>query len=110
MREKGAGNICNMPKHQQNSADLNDLLTDQPIGAYMFEAARSDEAQELIGRAPSWLILWGNTLYLGLLLLLIFIGWLVKYPDLVKANLRILATNAPNPYWLEAMDCWKNCL
>ncbi len=62
-----------------------------------FQTARSDEAQELIGRPPSWLILWGNTLYLGLLLLLLFVGWFVQYPDLVKANLRVLATNAPKP-------------
>jgi multidrug resistance efflux pump len=86
-----------MPAYQQNNADLNDLLTDKPIGAYMLQTARSEEAQELIGRAPSWLILWGNTLYLGLLLLLVFVGWFVQYPDLVKANLRVVATNAPKP-------------
>ena len=59
------------------------------------EFARSEEAQELIGRPPSWLILWGNSVYLGLLLLVVFVSWLVKYPDLVKSNLKIIATNAP---------------
>ncbi len=52
---------------------------------------------EILSRPPSWLIRWGITVFFGVLVVLLAVGWFVQYPDLVKANLRILATNAPKP-------------
>lgn len=49
-------------------------------------ALRSEEAQEVLSRPPSSLILWGNTVIIITLLVSLFIADLFKLPVLAKAN------------------------
>jgi HlyD family secretion protein len=55
----------------------------------------SEAVNEVLSSPPSWIIHWGNTIFFSLFLVLGIISWIVKYPDLLKANLKILATNLP---------------
>ena len=49
----------------------------------------------IMSQPPSWLVRWGITVFFGVLMLLLAISWWVRYPELIKGNLRIVADNAP---------------
>lgn len=55
---------------------------------------RSEEVQEILTRIPNRLIRWGSVVILGILLILFFVSWLVKYPDIVSTQI-IITTNIP---------------
>ncbi|MCK8524058.1 HlyD family secretion protein [Aquimarina sp. D1M17] len=55
---------------------------------------RSEEVQEILTRVPHWMIRWGNVLILVLVLLLLFLSWLIKYPDVIPAE-AIVTTKIP---------------
>ncbi|GAA4278463.1 HlyD family secretion protein [Aquimarina mytili] len=55
---------------------------------------RSEEVQEILTRVPNWMIRWGNLLILILVLLLLFLSWLIKYPDVIPAE-AIITTQIP---------------
>jgi multidrug efflux pump subunit AcrA (membrane-fusion protein) len=55
---------------------------------------RSEEIQEILTRVPHWMIRWGNTLFFSLILLLLLLSWLVKYPDVIE-SLAIITTKVP---------------
>lgn len=47
---------------------------------------RSEEVQEILTRVPNWMIRWGSALFLCLILLVLFISWLIKYPDIIVSE------------------------
>lgn len=55
---------------------------------------RSDEVQEILSAVPNWMIRWGITLIFGLILMLVFISWFIKYPDVIQGQV-ILTTEKP---------------
>lgn len=55
---------------------------------------RSEEVQEILTRVPHWLIRWGSGVVLGILLMLIFVSWLIKYPDIVSSQI-VITTGIP---------------
>ena len=55
---------------------------------------RSEEVQEILTFVPNWMIRWGNTLILVLIIGLLFISWIVKYPDSIAAEI-IVTTSIP---------------
>ena len=55
---------------------------------------RSEEVQEILTKVPSWMIRWGNTLFLFLILLLLALSWFVKYPDIINSEV-IITTEIP---------------
>ena len=55
---------------------------------------RSEEVQDLLTRVPHWLIRWGSVVVLTILLMLLLISWIVKYPDIVNSDI-VITTNVP---------------
>jgi len=55
---------------------------------------RSEEVQEILTRVPNWLIRWGSLLILVILLILFFVSWLIKYPDIISTQI-VITTNVP---------------
>ncbi|WP_422080697.1 HlyD family secretion protein [Ulvibacterium sp.] len=55
---------------------------------------RSEEVQEILTRVPHWMIRWGNTLFLSLIVLVLAISWFIKYPDLIVSQ-AIITTKTP---------------
>ena len=47
---------------------------------------RSDGVQEVLGRIPPWTIRYGITVIFGLILLLLLLAWLIRYPDVIVAK------------------------
>lgn len=56
---------------------------------------RSEEVQEILTKVPHWMIRWGNVLFLALILLLLFISWFVKYPDIIVSEAMITTEIPP---------------
>jgi len=56
---------------------------------------RSDEVQEILSAVPNWMIRWGITLIFGLILMLVFISWFIKYPDVIEGQAIITTTEPP---------------
>jgi multidrug resistance efflux pump len=56
---------------------------------------RSDEVQEILSAVPNWMIRWGITLIFGLILMLVFISWFIKYPDVIEGQAIITTTQPP---------------
>lgn len=55
---------------------------------------RSEEVQEILTRVPHWLIRWGSVVILAILIILLLVSWIVKYPDVVVSDV-IITTNTP---------------
>lgn len=58
--------------------------------------AVSPEVQELISYHPHWIIRKGNTAFFLIVFVLLALTWLVKYPDIAKGTVKLVATNAPS--------------
>ena len=56
---------------------------------------RSEEVQEILSYVPNWMIRWGNTLLLGLICMLLFITWFVKYPDVITTQVMVTTFSPP---------------
>lgn len=55
---------------------------------------RSEEIQEILTKVPNWMIRWGSVLFLSLIVLLLLLSWLIKYPDIIKTE-SIITTQIP---------------
>ncbi|NCP58682.1 MAG: HlyD family efflux transporter periplasmic adaptor subunit [Flavobacteriales bacterium] len=55
---------------------------------------RSEEVLEILTKVPHWMIRWGNVLFLVLILLLLFLSWFIKYPDIILSE-AIITTQIP---------------
>ena len=56
---------------------------------------RSEQVQDILDRMPHWMVLWGNSIILGGVVLLLALSWIVKYPDLVGGNALVTTKNPP---------------
>ncbi len=55
---------------------------------------RSEEVQDILTRVPHWMIRWGTVLIFGIILMLLFTSWFIKYPDVITAEV-VITTNIP---------------
>ncbi len=63
---------------------------------------RSEEVQEILSFVPNWMIRWGNTLILVLMLGLLLISWFVKYPDTIAAEVMITTSTPPEKIYAKS--------
>ena len=63
---------------------------------------RSEEVQEILNQVPNWMIRWGNTLFLLLILLLLFISWFVKYPDVITSEVMVTTSFPPEKIYAKS--------
>lgn len=52
-------------------------------------ALRDENVHEILTSVPHWMIRWGNFLFLFLVLLILFLSWLIRYPDTVEDRIYI---------------------
>lgn len=57
--------------------------------------SQTEEVQEIISQMPTGLIRWGISLIFFLFVILLLIGWFLKYPDTLKA--KVVVTTDPSP-------------
>lgn len=64
-----------------------DLLNDLEL--------RSDNVQDILSQPPNWMILWGNTIIFGILLMILLMSWFIKYPEFIPAPIIVTSQNPP---------------
>jgi len=55
---------------------------------------RSEEVQDILTKVPHWMIRWGTVLIFAIIVMLFFVSWFVKYPDVVRTEI-VITTNIP---------------
>ena len=55
---------------------------------------RSEEVQEILTRVPNWMIRWGTVVVSGVIFLMLFSTYFIKYPDIVAAPI-VITTHIP---------------
>ncbi|MDC1162287.1 HlyD family secretion protein, partial [Tenacibaculum sp.] len=63
---------------------------------------RSEEVQEILSYVPNWMIRWGNTLFFLLILMLLFISWFVKYPDVISTKVMVTTSFPPEKIYAKS--------
>lgn len=63
---------------------------------------RSEEVQEILSYVPNWMIRWGNTLLLTLIIMLLFITWFVKYPDVISSQVMVTTSFPPEKIYAKS--------
>jgi len=59
------------------------------------QVRRSEAVNEIISDRPSFLVRWGLSVFLLVLLGVIGLSWFVRYPDIITANATLTSLNAP---------------
>jgi len=57
----------------------------------------TEEMEDIITKVPSWILRWGITLFFGILLVVVSISVIIRYPDTLKTNLKIMSPNIALP-------------
>jgi multidrug resistance efflux pump len=73
-----------MPENRETNKEVSDID---------FEL-RSEEVQDILTKVPNWMIRWGTVLIFGIIIMLLFTSWFLKYPDVVTSEI-IITTNIP---------------
>ena len=55
---------------------------------------RSEEVQDILSKVPHWMIRWGTVLIFAIIMMLFFVSWFLKYPDIVRTEV-VITTNIP---------------
>ena len=71
-----------MKNKEQDRGSINDL------------ELRSEEVQEILTRVPTWMIRRGSVLFLLLILGVLFMSWLIQYPDIILSE-AVITTQIP---------------
>lgn len=56
---------------------------------------RSEEVSEIISSKPSFLVRWGITIFLMVLLGIVAACWFIRYPDIVNTRAKLTSINSP---------------
>ena len=56
---------------------------------------RSDEVQEILSHVPHWMIRWGISLIFVLIVMLLGLAWIIRYPEMVDGSVTITTEKAP---------------
>jgi multidrug resistance efflux pump len=71
---------------------------------------RSEEVQEILSYVPNWMIRWGNTLFFGLIIMLLFITWFVKYPDVISTQVMVTTSFPPEKIYAKSTGQFETFL
>lgn len=54
---------------------------------------RSEAVQEILGRVPHWMIRWGNSVISILVIGVLFLSYIIKYPNTITAEVLVTTSN-----------------
>ncbi len=58
---------------------------------------RSEEVQEILGTPPGWMVRWGTILIVFVVAMMVWLSYLIKYPDVITAPVIISSAHPPVP-------------
>lgn len=79
-------------KNKDNHIVTNDSLVYPALKPIVIN--EREEIQEIIGHPPSWILQWGILILACTVVILIYLSWLIKYPDVLPATV-MLTTEHP---------------
>lgn len=56
---------------------------------------RSESVQDILTQPPHWMIRWGNSIILIILLLILIMSYIIKYPEFIPAPIVVTSQNPP---------------
>lgn len=56
---------------------------------------RSESVQDILTQPPHWMIRWGNTIIFIILLLILVMSYVIKYPEFIPAPIVVTSQNPP---------------
>lgn len=56
---------------------------------------RSELGQEIMTKKPVWIVRFGTTLFFSIIVTLIVISWMIKFPDIISAPIYLTTTESP---------------
>ncbi|SHM45778.1 HlyD family secretion protein [Chryseobacterium polytrichastri] len=56
---------------------------------------RSESVQDILTQPPHWMIRWGNTIIFIILLLILVMSYIIKYPEFIPAPIVVTSQNPP---------------
>ncbi|PZU24860.1 MAG: HlyD family secretion protein, partial [Chryseobacterium sp.] len=56
---------------------------------------RSESVQDILTQPPHWMIRWGNTIFLIILIMILMMSYIIKYPEFVPAPIVVTSQNPP---------------
>lgn len=56
---------------------------------------RSESVQDILSQPPNWMIRWGNTVIFIILLLILLMSYLIKYPEFITSPIIVTSQNPP---------------
>lgn len=56
---------------------------------------RSESVQDILTNPPHWMIRWGNTIIFMILLLILAMSYVIKYPEFIPASVIVTSQNPP---------------
>lgn len=56
---------------------------------------RSEGVQDILSRPPHWMIRWGNTVIFIIILMILGMSYIIKYPEFVPAAILVTSENPP---------------
>lgn len=69
---------------------------------------RSDDVQEILGTPPGWLVRWGTTVVALSVLAMLYVSYIVKYPDIIAGQIAMTTENPPVPVVSRAVGYISN--
>lgn len=63
---------------------------------------RSEQVQDILTKVPHWLVSSGSSMLLVLILMIIFISWFVRYPDVITTQVMLTSQNPPEKLFSNA--------
>jgi multidrug efflux pump subunit AcrA (membrane-fusion protein) len=66
-----------------------------PFQNQSIESSNSEAVKDIITAVPSWILRWGITLVFSILLMVILMSALIRYPDIIRTSLRVSSLNSP---------------
>ncbi|HEV8052451.1 MAG TPA: biotin/lipoyl-binding protein, partial [Parachlamydiaceae bacterium] len=76
---------------QSDFAESGDLT----FGEGLDGALLTEEVQEVISYRPHWIVRSGNTLFLLIMLMIVCLTWVIKYPDIINSSAHLVTLNPP---------------
>tara|TARA_A100000171_G_C2139231_1_gene153250 strand:- start:498 stop:1793 length:1296 start_codon:yes stop_codon:yes gene_type:complete len=56
---------------------------------------RSEDVQDILNRPPNWMIRWGNTVLISVIVLMFTLSYFIKYPDVILGRATISTETPP---------------
>uniref|UniRef100_UPI0035A22D13 biotin/lipoyl-binding protein n=1 Tax=Chryseobacterium hagamense TaxID=395935 RepID=UPI0035A22D13 len=56
---------------------------------------RSESVQDILTQPPHWMIRWGNTMILLILVLILIMSYVIRYPEFIPAPIIVTSQNPP---------------